>query len=79
MFEHLDYTVSEEHRKDLINQAASARLIRSLEIPRRRKKNRHRPGQWLLRTPKFVLGLADHVASAIAGNHGEPHRRPHTL
>jgi hypothetical protein len=79
MFEHLDYTVSEEHRKDLIHQAASARLIRSLEIPRRRKKNRHGPGLWLLGALSFFRHLANHIASAIANSHDEPHRRTHTL
>ena len=79
MFEHLDFMVSEEHRRDIVSQAATARLIRSLEIPDRRKKDRRIPGLRLIGALKSLGRLADRVASVIANSHHTPHRRTHTL
>ena len=71
MFENLDYMISQERRRDQLRRAETARIIRSVEMPRRRAAQRSNLGKWILTFFRRIKAFGDTVGSFFSpGHHG---------
>jgi hypothetical protein len=76
MFESFEYRIAQEYSKDMLRQAKQWRLVRSLEIPGRRKLDRRSTvGAWLLAVQRVVHNFAVTVSSIFPTDHQGLHSR----